>query len=310
MINTLSGFKWDNKDDRSWLTKYFTKGSRKPKSEILIPNIKVIRHETSQELFELFFENLLHSTKDDKRIRKNVIAAWKRKVEQRENHKQLNIGLTSDDRDKLISLKNRNGKKATIKDTILDLIYNEYCEHQDIRRELEKEIRKEIAQEMRTKARVEVPKRNIKAPVELEAIYNDHQEEQNVNKAQVENQIIEKIEALTNETNAKFDRLESMLSKLIKHQEQQLKKKDQCSTLQTETTPEKKETNESELQSDNMPLNDKFKTKKTPYRAHTEPYIPIVNEYDNYEHLRLTATSLNVIPPHRFQNSFDQKLKD
>lgn len=55
MNNTLVGFNWNNKDDRSWLTKYFLDSTRKPESDISIPNIKGIREEKSQALFELFF---------------------------------------------------------------------------------------------------------------------------------------------------------------------------------------------------------------------------------------------------------------
>ncbi|GGK24699.1 hypothetical protein [Aliivibrio fischeri] len=303
MNNTLVGFNWNNKDDRSWLTKYFLDSTRKPESDISIPNIKGIREEKSQALFELFFEDLQHGSEDDKRIRKNVMSAWRKKLKQLENHKQINIELTNVEYDKLISLKNLKGKKATIKDTILDLIYNEYGKHQDIRQALEKELRKEITQEIRKKTRSDMPERSVKIPVEIDSISNNRQEEQ------VDNQIIEKIETLANFTNAKFERLESMLFKLIKHQEQQFKKEEQYSTLQTETTPEKNETNESELQSDHMPFNDKFKTKKTPCNGIVATQ-PTVNEYYNYDHLRLTATVLHDFPSRIFKNNSDPKLKD
>ncbi|MDD9176301.1 MULTISPECIES: hypothetical protein [Aliivibrio] len=223
MNNTLTDFDWNDKGDRAWLTEYFLDSTRKLKSDISIPNIKGTREAKSQELFELFFEKLQGGTEHDKKIRKNVMSAWRKKLKQRKNHKQINIELTSDEYDKLISLKDLKeleGKKATIKDTILDLIYNEYGEHQDIRQELEKELRKEITQEMRKKARAEVPKRSVKSPVEIESISNNHQAEQIEDKAQVESQIIAKIEALNNDTNARFEKLESMLSGLIIPQEQ------------------------------------------------------------------------------------------
>ena len=216
MNNTLVGFNWNNKDDRSWLTKYFLDSTRKPESDISIPNIKGIREEKSQALFELFFEDLQHGSEDDKRIRKNVMSAWRKKLKQLENHKQINIELTNDEYDKLISLKNLKGKKATIKDTILDLIYNEYGEHQDIKQALEKELRKEITQEIRKKTRSDMPKRSVKIPVEIDSISNNYQAEQIKNKVQVESQIIEKLETLNNSNNARFERLESMLSEALK----------------------------------------------------------------------------------------------
>ncbi|RYU68074.1 hypothetical protein ERW51_10230 [Aliivibrio finisterrensis] len=221
MNNTLTDFDWNNKDDRAWLTEYFLDSTRKLKSDISIPSIKGTREAKSQELFELFFEKLHGGTEHDKKIRKNVMSAWRKKLKQRENYKQINIELTSDEYDKLISLKDLKeleGKKATIKDTILDLIYNEYGEHQDIRQELEKELRKEITQEMRKKARAEVPKRSVKSPIEIVPISNNHQEEKIEDKAQIESQIIEKIEALNNDTNARFEKLESMLSEAMKYQ--------------------------------------------------------------------------------------------
>lgn len=218
MNNTLTDFDWNNKGDRAWLTEYFLDSTRKLKSDISIPSIKGTREAKSQELFELFFEKLQSGTEHDKKIRKNVMSAWRKKLKQRENYKQINIELTSDEYDKLISLKDLKGEKATIKDTILDLIYNEYGEHQDIRQELEKELRKEITQEMRKKARAEVPKRSIKSPVEIVSISNTHQKERIENKTQVESQIIEKIEALNNDTNARFEKLESMLSEAMKYQ--------------------------------------------------------------------------------------------
>lgn len=221
MIKPLTDFDWNDKDDRAWLTKYFLNSTRKPKSNISIPSIKETREAKSQELFELFFEKLQSGTEHDKKIRKNVMSAWRKKLKQRENHKQINIEVTSDEYDKLISLKDLKeleGKKATIKDTILDLIYNEYGEHQDIRQELEKELRKEITQEMRKKARAEVPKRSIKSPVEIVSISNTHQEE---------SQIIEKIEALNNDTNARFEKLESILSEAMKSK----------TTIKEETAP-------------------------------------------------------------------------
>ncbi|MDD9175520.1 hypothetical protein ERW49_08310 [Aliivibrio finisterrensis] len=256
MINTLTDFNWNNKDDRSWLTTYFLDSTRKPKSDISIPSIKGIREEKSQELFELFFEKLQHGSEDDKRIRKNVMSAWRKKLKQLENYKQINIELTNDEYDKLISLKNLKDKKATIKDTILDLIYNEYGEHQDIRQELEKELRKEITQEMRKKARAEVPKRSVKSPVEIVPISNNHREEKIEDKAQIESQIIEKIEALNNDTNARFEKLESMLSEAMKSKtikEETAPLTDQVQdkqlieeplNLETKVSPEKKETDE------------------------------------------------------------------
>lgn len=114
------------------------------------------------------------------------MSAWRKKLKQLENHKQINIELTNVEYDKLISLKNLKGKKATIKDTILDLIYNEYGKHQDIRQALEKELRKEITQEIRKKTRSDMPERSVKIPVEIDSISNNRQEEQ------VDNQIIEK----------------------------------------------------------------------------------------------------------------------
>lgn len=256
MNNTLTDFDWNDKGDRSWLTEYFLDSTRKLKSDISIPSIKGTREAKSQELFELFFEKLQGGTEHDKKIRKNVMSAWRKKLKQRENYKQINIDLTSGEYNKLISLKDLKGEKATIKDTILDLIYNEYGEHQDIRQELEKELRKEITQEMRKKARAEMPKRSVKSPVEIDTISNTHQEEKIENKVQVESQIIEKIEALNNDTNARFEKLESMLSEAMKSKtikEETAPLTDQVQdkqlieeplNLETKVSPEKKETDE------------------------------------------------------------------
>ncbi|MFT6139405.1 MAG: putative N-acyltransferase [Psychromonas sp.] len=60
--------------------------------------------------------------------------------------------------EQLIKVKDRRGTKSTIKDTILDLINNEYQIQDDMLMSLEDKIRKEITREMKNEIREKVIK--------------------------------------------------------------------------------------------------------------------------------------------------------
>lgn len=226
MNSTLLNFKWDDKQDRKWLTNYFSNTTRQPKSGISVPIIKGTRNREAQEKFELFFEKLLDGNDNDKKIRKNIMSAWRKKIKL-ENHKQISIELTSEEYEQLIYLKDLRGEKSTIKETILDLIFNTYEEKHDIRQSLENEIRKELAQEKRKKIQIESSRKknhdlSIASVTENnadESISNFQQSQMNnqrTDKSNLEQKLIEKIDALTSNTNEQLFQLKSILTDIIK----------------------------------------------------------------------------------------------
>ncbi|SGY86114.1 hypothetical protein [Moritella viscosa] len=219
---TLTGFKWDDKQDIKWLTNYFSDAKRQPKSDISIPNIKRLRDGKSKEEFELFFDKLLSSNDHDKKLRKNLISAWSSKLKKLQNHKQVNIEVTSDAYERLIILKDLRGNKSTIKDTILDLIDDEYQIENDILMSLEDKIRKEITREMKSEIREKVIKEMENKASRQRKTHriitpkNKQHDEENISTRQVntENILMEKFDALAKDTNAKFEKLELMITAL------------------------------------------------------------------------------------------------
>ncbi|NRA92830.1 MAG: hypothetical protein HRU26_09120 [Psychroserpens sp.] len=225
MSATLIGFEWNNKQDIKWLTDYFSDAKRQPKSNISIPNIKGMRDEKSRTAFELFFDKLLDGNNDDKKLRKNAISAWRSKSKQLKNYKQVNIELTPNEYEKLIKLKNRRGDKSTIKDTILDLIDNEYQIQDDMLMSLKDKIRKEITQEMKNEIREKLIKEMANKERKTSRQRNTYQiitpenkqpneETLSAEQANTESLLIEKIDALAKDTNAKFEKLTLLIAEL------------------------------------------------------------------------------------------------
>jgi hypothetical protein len=227
MRDTLIDFKWDDNQDIKWLTNYFSDAKRQPKSDISIPNIKRLRDGKSKEEFELFFDKLLSSNDHDKKLRKNLISAWSSKLKKLQNHKQVNIEVTSDEYERLIILKDRRGTKSTIKDTILDLIDNEYQIQDDMLMSLEDKIRKEITREMKNEIHEKVIKeikemanktsrqRNTRQIITPEH-QRQHDSKQSTEQVNAEGLLMEKLDALAKDTNAKFEQLTLLIAALNK----------------------------------------------------------------------------------------------
>ena len=205
MYVTLVGFKWDNDKDRKWLTNYFSDDKRQPKSDIEIPSIKGIRSKESSKRFERFFDALRGGNDDDKKLRKNTISAWKSKLKQQNNYRQLNIDLTPEEYEQLIKLKDLNGYKSTIKNTILDLIYDEYQVQENMLMSLEDKLRKEITRELRSENREKV----IKKIADKESKAS---RQRNTCQINTDSLLMEKFDALAKETNTKFEELALLIT--------------------------------------------------------------------------------------------------